>query len=108
MANVLVVQSYRFSRAGVEETFVLPQLQLASEVQDYGFFWEMTSSMVFVFTTFGVDSGYLFCVMLLFVYSIQSSSSRRHRLQMKLHCPRHCQTLCSDHPGFRHQCYAFH
>ena len=49
MADVLVVQSYRFSRAGVEETFVLPQLQLAFEVQDYGFFWEMGSPGRFSF-----------------------------------------------------------
>ena len=28
MDDVPVVQSYRFSRAGVEETFALPQLQL--------------------------------------------------------------------------------
>ena len=31
--DVPVVQSYRFSRVGVEETFVLPQLQLV-EISD--------------------------------------------------------------------------
>ena len=30
--DVPVVQSYRFSRAGVEETVVLPQLQLVEKI----------------------------------------------------------------------------
>ena len=34
----------------------------AFEVQDYGFFGEMTSGMVSAFSAFWVDSGYLFCV----------------------------------------------
>ena len=33
VVDVLVVQSYRFSRAGVEETLVLPQLRL---VENFG------------------------------------------------------------------------
>ena len=41
----------------------------AFEVQDYGFFWEVTSGMVSVFSAFWVASGYLFCV----------SSRRLHR-----------------------------
>ena len=35
-------------------------------------------------------------------------SHRRHRLQMKLHCPRHCESLCSDRLRFHHLCYTFH
>ena len=31
-------------------------------------------------------------------------SHRQHRLQMKLHCPCHSESLCSGHLRFHHQC----
>ena len=33
---------------------------------------------------------------------------RRHRLQITLRCPRHLESLCSDHHHSHHQCCTFH
>ena len=104
-----LVLSSRFQSAAFLNHLSLGEVAILSASFHFISLCVLFQNRIFALDIFSLASSMLLSLCIqssLLLQSMWYQFLREHRLQMKLHCPRHCKSLCSVRHRFHHQCYA--